>query len=60
MGGVLVEAERWVSGVVLGAGGDGTFVIVRLDTPLGGGEERAYRALNGATSEEARAVIEKH
>jgi hypothetical protein len=111
VGGVLVESERWVPGVVLGSGGDGTFVAVQLDTPLGGGQQsgrfrrtskgqdrvsfddparvraaamgeahpagvpaeiielaragetlkavKLYRALNGATSEEARAFIAK-
>jgi hypothetical protein len=111
VGGVLVEAERWVPGVVIGSGGDGTFAIVKLDTPIGGGEQhrlfrreskgedrvsfddparirareladvrpagvpaevselvragkkmqaiKAYRALNGATFEQARAVIDK-
>jgi hypothetical protein len=39
VGGVLGEAERWVPGVVLGSGGDATYVTVRLDTPIGGGEQ---------------------
>jgi hypothetical protein len=111
IGGELIDAEQWVPGVVLGAGGDGTFVTVKLDTPLGGGERRGlmrresrgedtvafddpaqvrplktpdpdldgvseeiielaragktlqaikrYRALNGATYDEARAFIAK-
>lgn len=111
VGGVLVEAERWVPGVVIGSAGDGTFVVVKLDTPIGGGEQhgllrreskgedrvsfddpariraqaladvslggvpaevselvqagkkmqavKLYRSLNGATLEEARAVIDK-
>jgi hypothetical protein len=111
VGGVLTDAERWVPGVILGSAGDGTFVAVQLDTPMGGEEQhglfrrksegesrvsfddparvrareladvqpagvpaeiaelvrtgkkmqavKAYRALNGATFEEARAYIDK-
>jgi hypothetical protein len=111
IGGDLIDAEQWVPGVVIGAGGDGTFVTVKLDTPLGGGERhglmrresrgedivafddparvrplkvadpdldgvseeiielaragkalqaiKRYRALNGATYDEARAFIAK-
>jgi hypothetical protein len=38
VGGVFCEAEQWVSGVVLGLGGDGTYVTIELDQPVGGGE----------------------
>jgi hypothetical protein len=111
IGGQLYDAEQWVPGVVVGLGGDGTFVTIKLDTPLGGGEPhgllrreshgedllsfddparvrhldladaqadgvpdeivelahagktlqaiKQYRALNGATLDEARAAIAK-
>ena len=108
VGGVSFGAEQWVPGVVIGLGGDGTFVTIKFDTPIGGGERggvfhrespgqkwvqiddparvrpreldevhpgvpgeiselvragkkleaiKRYRALNGATFDEARAVI---
>lgn len=109
VGGLSFGAEQWVPGVVLGLGGDGTFVTIKFDTPISGGERRGlfhresagqkwvqiddparvrpreldevhpggvpgeiielaragknleaikrYRALNGATLDEARAVI---
>jgi hypothetical protein len=111
VGGMLSEDELWVSGVVAGLGGDGTYVAIKLDTPIGGGEHggllrrasrgedlvqiddprrvraveladahpegvppeiiqlvragknleaiKRYRALNGATLDEARAAIAK-
>jgi hypothetical protein len=111
VGGVLIEEERWVPGVVLGSAGDGTYVAIKLDTPIGGSERKSrfrrggqgddrvsvddparvraleldaaradeahpeiielvragkkveaikrYRALNGATFEEARAFVAK-
>jgi hypothetical protein len=111
IGGESYDAEQWVPGVVVGLGGDGTFVTIKLDTPLGGGEPhgllrrashgedllsvddparvrplelteahadgvpdeiaelaragktlqaiKQYRALNGATLDEARAAIAK-
>jgi hypothetical protein len=111
IGGEPFEAEHWVPAVVVGSGGDGTFVTIKLDTPLGGGERhglmrresrgedlvsiddparirvaelaeahpdgvpeeivelaragktleaiKQYRALNGATLDEARAFIAK-
>jgi hypothetical protein len=111
IGGVLQESEAWLPGVVLGSGGDGTFVTVKLDSPIGGSDRtgflhrggrgqdtvqiddpkrirheslaeavpsgvpdeivelahagktleaiRRYRALNGATLDEARAAIAK-
>ncbi len=111
IGGEVFEAEHWVPAVVVGSGGDGTFVTIKLDTPLGGGERhglmrresrgedlvsiddparirlaelaeahpdrvpeeivelaragktlqaiKQYRALNGATLDEARAFIAK-
>jgi hypothetical protein len=37
---VAIDAEQWVPGVVIGAGGEGTFVTIKLDTPLDGGERR--------------------
>jgi len=37
VGGVFFAAEQWVPGVVVGSGGDGTFVTVTFDTPIGGG-----------------------
>ena len=109
VGGVSFGPEQWVPAVVIGSGGDGTFVTIKFDTPIGGGERRGlfhressgqkwvqiddparvrplklgevhpggvpdeiielvrsgkrleaikrYRALNGATFDEARAVI---
>jgi hypothetical protein len=111
VGGTLSENELWVPGVVAGAGGDGTYVTIKLDTPVGAGERggrfrresrgqdlvqiddprrvraveladahpegvspeileliragkkleaiKQYRALNGATLDEARAAIAK-
>jgi hypothetical protein len=111
VGGVLSETELWVSGVVAGSAGDGTYVAIKLDAPVGGGERggrfrrqsrgqdlvniddprrvraveladvhpqgvspeildlvragnkleaiKRYRALNGATFDEARAAIAK-
>jgi hypothetical protein len=111
VGGTLSENELWVPGVVAGAGGDGTYVTIKLDTPIGAGERggrfrresrgqdlvqiddprrvraveladahpegvspeileliragkkleaiKQYRALNGATLDEARAAIAK-
>lgn len=111
IGGTTFESEQWVPGVVLGSGGDGTYVTIQLDTPIGGGgrhgllrrgsraEDRVsvddparvraltlgdvgasevpaeiielaragktlqaikrYRAVNGATLDEARSVIAK-
>ncbi len=111
VGGVLSENELWVSGVVVGSGGDGNYATIKLDTPIGGGERgglfrresrgqdlvqiddprrvraveladvhpegvppeilelvragkkleaiKRYRALNGATLDEARAAIAK-
>jgi hypothetical protein len=38
VGGALVQGEQWVPGVVVGSGGDGTYVTIQLDTPIGGGE----------------------
>ena len=38
VGGVSFQAEHWVPGVVIGMGGDGTFVTIKFDTPIGGGE----------------------
>jgi hypothetical protein len=38
VGGTLLQGEHWVPGVVAGSGGDGTFVTVSLDTPIGGTE----------------------
>jgi hypothetical protein len=38
VGGILSETELWVSGVVAGSAGDGTYVAIKLDTPIGGGE----------------------
>ena len=38
VGGTLSENELWVPGVVAGAGGDGTYVTIKLDTPIGAGE----------------------
>ena len=38
IGGVLLPGEQWVAGVVVGSGGDGTYVTIELDTPIGGGE----------------------
>jgi hypothetical protein len=31
--GVFFEAEQWAPGVVVGSGGDGTLVTIKLDTP---------------------------
>jgi hypothetical protein len=111
VGGVFFETEQWAPGVVAGSGGGGTFVMIKLDTPIGGGERhglfrreshgqgmvsvddparvrameladvhpggvpeeiielvragkklqavKRYRALNGATLDEARAFIAK-
>jgi hypothetical protein len=108
---VLSENDLWLSGVVAGSGGDGTYATIKLDTPIGGGERggllhrqsrgddlvqiddprrvraveladahpegvppeilelvragktlqaiKRYRALNGATLDEARAAIAK-
>ena len=97
-GGMFVASEQWVPGVVVGLGGDGTYVTIAFDTPVGGGKQtliqvddparvrplelaevnpggvpdsiiqlvragkqleaiKQYRALNGATLDEARAVI---
>jgi hypothetical protein len=105
------DGEHWVPGVVVGLGGDGTFVTIKLETPIGGGERhglpgrkshgedlfsiddparvrgvelgeahpegvpeeivelaragktlqaiKEYRALNGATLDEARAFVAK-
>jgi hypothetical protein len=36
--GALLEGEQWVPGVVVGSGGDGTYVTIKLDSPVGGGE----------------------
>jgi hypothetical protein len=38
VGGAVLEAEQWVPGVVVGSGGDGTYVTIKLDTAIGGGE----------------------
>jgi hypothetical protein len=38
VGGVFFDAEQWVPGTVIGSGGDGTFVTIKFDTPIGGGE----------------------
>lgn len=109
VGGTLIEEERWLKGVVVGSGGDGTYVTIELDQQaeaperrgLFGGAKRnliqiddparvrpkeledvqpggvpqeivelvragktfeaikRYRALNGATLDEARAAIAK-
>jgi hypothetical protein len=111
VGGVFCEAEQWVPGVVIGLGGEGDWLTIELDTPIGGGERsgllhrespgqdrvsvddpsrvraqaltdvhpsgvpdeiaelvragktlkaiKRYRALNGATLDEARAYIAK-
>jgi hypothetical protein len=111
VGGVLSETELWVRGVVVGSAGDGTYVAIKLDAPVGGGKGggllgrksrgqdlvrlddprrvrpaqltevhpagvpaeivelvragnkleaiKRYRALNGATLDEARAAIGK-
>jgi hypothetical protein len=37
VGGVLFSADEWVPGVVIGLGGDGTFVTIEFDTPVGVG-----------------------
>jgi hypothetical protein len=36
--GTLLQGEQWFPGVVVGSGGDGTYVTIELDTPIGGGE----------------------
>jgi hypothetical protein len=110
VGGVSFETQHWVPGVIVSLGGEGTFVTIEFDTPIGTGERRGllrreeaqrliaiddpgrirvremaevhpdgvpseiaelvragkkveaikrYRALNGATVDEARAFIEK-
>jgi hypothetical protein len=38
VGGVLIGAERWVPGVIVGSGALGNSVTVKLDAPIGGGE----------------------
>ena len=38
IGGTLLQGEHWVPGVVVGSGGEGTYVAIELDTPIGGGE----------------------
>ena len=35
IGGTLIEEERWLTGVVVGMGGDGTFVTIELDQHAG-------------------------
>src|SRR3979409_1138120 len=48
LGGVLCRAEQWVPGVVVGSGGGGSLVTIKLDTPIGGGERRLFgRASRG-------------
>jgi hypothetical protein len=42
IGGVFFDAEQWLPGVVIGSGGDGTFVTVKLDAPIGAGEPRRF------------------
>jgi hypothetical protein len=42
IGGALFDAEQWVPGVVIGSGGDGTFVTIKLDAPIGAGEPRRF------------------
>jgi hypothetical protein len=97
-GGMFVASEQWVPGKVVGLGGDGTYVTIAFDTPVGAGKQtliqvddparvrplelvevnpggvpdsiiqlvqagkqleaiKQYRALNGATLDEARAAI---
>jgi hypothetical protein len=91
LGGVTVDAERWLPGVVVGLSGRGTYVTVELETndlveiddpgrvrpmdladvhPGGVPQEivelvragkqleaiKRYRALNGATLDEARGI----
>jgi hypothetical protein len=38
VGRVLIEAEQWVTGVVVGASAMGDYVTIELDEPVGGGE----------------------
>jgi len=40
VGGVFCKAEQWVPGVVIGLGGEGDWLTIELDTPIGGGERR--------------------
>ena len=42
VGGVFMEAQRWVPGVVVGSGRDGTYVTIKLDAAIGGGEHRGH------------------
>jgi hypothetical protein len=40
VGGTFIGESQWVSGTVIGPGSDGSWLRIKLDVPIGGGERR--------------------
>jgi hypothetical protein len=40
VGGVLFPEEKWMPGTVFSSAGDGTYVSIQLDVPIGGGDRK--------------------
>lgn len=40
IGGTFIGEPQWVSGTVVGPGSDGSWLRIRLNVPIGGGERR--------------------
>lgn len=50
IGGVFFESEHWVQGLVVGLGGEGTYLTIELDSPIGEGQRKGilHRESHGA------------